>query len=613
MFKFIGFLARGIYRLLKVSCVVVFGVFALLLVVGVISASMQKKDALFIADGSALEIPIEGFVVEEAQSTSVLALAGVGGDMAIETVLLDITRALDKASKDDRISAIVFRLDRMFGASPAALTEIGLAIEKAKEAGKTIYAYGDFYTQAQYYLASFADEAWMNPSGVVSLTGYGIYPLYYKEALDKYGVTINTFRAGTFKSFIEPYTRTNMSPEARAANESFLGDLWANYTSTVAENIGTEATLDTYINDPVTGLKAAGGDSAKWALDNGLVSEVLTRDDVRRRLAERFGKTRDTYSKIDYRTYLTDIVPNFSAERDTIAVLYAAGQILDGEQPPGSVGGDTLAKRIRQAASNSKVKAIVLRVDSPGGSAFASEIIRQELVAAKAKGIKIVASFGGSAASGGYWIATAADKIIAHPTTITGSIGVFAVAPSFETALGDIGVRSDGVATTPLAGAISPVRGISDLGKELLQLGVDQTYRRFVTLVADARGLSYEEVDAIAQGRVWSGAQAKERGLVDDFGTLNDAIELAAALAEIEDYNKIIIKDPPTPAEQLLQQLKPYIGAQTRTLSPFPGGPLSVSASQVLQQAKSAAETLNEGGVYARCLECLALAPAQRP
>lgn len=611
MFKFLGFVIGGAYRLLKATAVIVFGLIAVMLVLAVINASMQKKEALFIADGSAIEIPIEGFVVEEAQGISPLALAGIGGQVAVETVLLDITRALDKASEDDRIAAVVLRLDRMFGASPAALTEIGTALEAVKAAGKTVYAYGDFYTQAQYYLASFADETWMNPTGIVSLSGYGIYPLYYKEALDKYGVTINTFRAGTFKSFIEPYTRSSMSEEARAANMSFLGDLWSNYTASITANLGDEARVESYINTPLEGLKAVGGNSAQWALDSGLVTDLVTRDDMRSRLRETFGSAGDYYEKIDYRAYLNDITPAVSAGRDAVAILYAAGQILDGKQPAGTVGGDTLAARIRQAANNKRVKAIVLRIDSPGGSAFASEIIRQELVAAKAKGIKVVASFGGAAASGGYWIATAADTIIAHPTTITGSIGVFVVAPSFETALSSFGVRSDGVATTPLAGAISASRGISDLGKDLLQLQVDQTYSKFVTLVAEARGMSFDAVDAVAQGRVWSGAQALERGLVDQFGSLDDAIKVAAELADLEDYNKIIVTDPPSPAEQLLRQLQPYLGAQIQSAPA--SSHLGLSPATLMRRAEATIKTFSDGGIYARCLECLTLSPTNRP
>lgn len=607
MFKFLGAVLRGGYRFLKVTCVVVFGLIALGIAVAVISANMREKEALFVADGSALEFPIQGFVVEEAKPISPAALAGFGGELQVETLLRDVTRALYKASEDDRISAIVLRLDRMFGASPAALADIGVALQTAKDAGKTIYAYGDFYTQPQYYLASFADDIWLNPAGVVSLTGYGIYPLYYKDALDKYGVTVNTFKAGTFKSFVEPYTRTNMSDEARTANASFLGDLWNSYLGGVNSNLPETATLAAYVDRPADGLKAAGGDSAKWALESGLVTELMSRSDMRARLASIFGASGSDYEKIDYRAYLGSLLPSNVPGRDTVAIVYAAGSIADGDQPAGTVGGDTLAKRIRQVAAKSSVKAIVLRIDSPGGSAFASEIIRQELVAAKQAGIKIVASFGGAAASGGYWIATPADRILAQPATITGSIGVFAIAPTFEKTLTDFGVNTDGVATTPVAGAFSLTRGISDLGKELIQMGVDKNYNTFISLVAASRGMSLEDVDAIAQGRVWTGAQALENGLVDEFGTLERAIEVAAEMAGLETYNKIVVTDPPSPAELLLRQVAPYIGAQAQQAKP---SPLSQTSPQaLLEKASKAFDALSEGGVYARCLECGALSP----
>lgn len=607
MFKFLGAVLRGGYRFLKVTCVVVFGLIALGIAIAFISASTNEKDALFIADGSAVEFAIEGFVVEEAQPISPAALVGISGELQTETLLRDVTRALYKASEDERISAIVLRLDRMFGASPAALTDIGAALQAAKDAGKTIYAYGDFYTQPQYYLASFADDIWLNPAGVVSLTGYGIYPLYYKEALDKYGVTVNTFKAGTFKSFVEPYTRTNMSEEARTANASFLGSLWNSYKAGVNANLPETATLAAYVDTPAAGLRNAGGSSAKWALNSGLVTDLLTRSEMRARLAGVFGADGNDYEKTDYRAYLGSLLPSIVPGRDTVAILYAAGNIADGQQPAGTVGGDTLAKRIREVADKDAVKAIVLRIDSPGGSAFASEIIRQELVAAKQAGIKIVASFGGAAASGGYWIATPADRILAQPTTITGSIGVFAVAPSFEKTLTDFGVNSDGVATTPLAGAFSVTRGISDLGKDLIQMGVDNNYQRFISLVADSRGMTLEAVDAIAQGRVWTGAQGIENGLVDELGTLERAIEVAAELAGLETYNKVVVTDPPSPTEQLLRQIAPYVGAQATTATP--NSFASTSPRAVLERASAMVETLTDDGVYARCLECLALSP----
>lgn len=609
MFKFFGFVLRGAYRFLKAACVLVFGVIAVGILLAIVNASMQQsKDALFIADETALEITIEGFVVEEAQPVSPLAFAGIGGEMTVETVLLDVTLALYKASEDDRISAIILRLDRMFGASPAALAEIGLALQANKDAGKQIYAYGDFYIQPQYYLASYADEILLNPAGVVSLTGYGIYPLYFKEALDKYNVTVNTFKAGTFKSFVEPYTRSSMSDEAREANALFLGDLWDRYRSDVETNLPGGAQIAPYVNAPVEGLRAASGNSAQWALNSGLVTQLATRDDMRRKYADLFGASADGYEALDYRAYLRDAAPSIGGG-DVVAILYAVGNIMDGEQPAGTVGGDTLAKRIRQAANNDRVKAIVLRIDSPGGSAFASEIIRQELIAAKDKGKTIVASFGGAAASGGYWIATAADKIMAHPTSITGSIGVFIVAPSVENALSTVGIASDGVATTPLAGAFSVSRGISDLGKEMLQLQVDQTYQQFLSIVAASRSMTVEAVDGVAQGRVWTGAQALERGLVDEFGTLDDAIEAAATLAGLEDFEKIIFTDPPSPLEQVLRQLTPYMGAQLPQNTQAYLPQFTMSPASLITRAQDAVKPLAQGGIYARCLECLALGP----
>ncbi|MEM6833566.1 MAG: signal peptide peptidase SppA [Pseudomonadota bacterium] len=607
MFKFIRGLFRTIYLALKVSAVVVFGTLALFMIVALLSASTQESEGLFIGQGTVLEVAIEGFVVEERQAVSPVAFLGVAGQIEPEARLHDITRALKKATDDDRITGVALKLDRMFGASPAALTEIGLALEAVKASGKPIVAHGDFYTQSQYYLASFADEIWLNPAGFVNLSGYGIYPLYLKEALDKYGVTVNAFRAGEFKSFVEPYTRSDMSPEAREANDAFLSSLWSTYLTEVGENLPDSAGLSAYVNAPLDGLKAVDGDGAQWAVKAGLVTKLMARNEMRDALKARFAEGED-FKTIGYQLYLTDLPSPLSSDKDNVAVLYASGQILDGEQPPGTVGGDTLAERIRNATNTKSIKAIVLRIDSPGGSAFASEIIRQELIAAKAAGKTIVASVGSYAASGGYWIATAADKIIAHPTSITGSIGVFVVVPSFEKTLEDFGVKSDGVSTAPLADAFSLTRGISPLGQDILQIQVDDAYNQFLALVADARQMSVDAVDDIAQGRVWTGAQALERGLIDSYGTLDDAIETAAELAGLEDYNRIMLKDPPTPFEQILERLRPYLG----TAAKAPRGKPKSSVQALLETMKATLMTLEVGDIEARCLECLALVQGRR-
>ncbi|MEM7569487.1 MAG: signal peptide peptidase SppA [Pseudomonadota bacterium] len=605
IFKFFGNLLMWVYGVLKVSAVLVFGTIALVILFAAVTAGTKEKDAFIIADGTALSIEIEGFVVEEMQPTSPAAVLGVAGTIDAQSRLHDITRALHNAKDDERISGVVLKLDRMFGASPAALNEIGSAIKAFKEAGKPVIAYGDFFIQPQYFLASFADDIWMNSSGFVNISGYSLYPLYFKEALDEYDVTVNAFRAGTFKSFVEPYTRTNMSEAAKEANRAFLGSLWKNYLSTVSANLSDEAQLSTYVNAPLEGLKAAQGDAAQWAADAGLVTQLQPRSDVRAALAERFGDEAEAET-IDYRLYLRNLPSDLKSGRDSVAVLYASGEILDGEQPAGTIGGDTLAARIRRAAEAERIKAIVLRIDSPGGSAFASEIIRQELIAAKAKGKKIVASFGGAAASGGYWIATAADTIIAHPTTITGSIGVFLVAPSFENTLQRFGVNSDGVSTAPLADAFSFSRGISPLGKDMLQLQVEQSYGRFLGLVAEARGMDVDAVDAVAQGRVWTGEQARERGLVDDFGDLETAITRAAELAGLEDYNTIMLREPPTPVELILERIRPYLtvrGAKTPTV--FSKEPAGLMGS--LATIKAELEDLEDGSIQARCLACASL------
>lgn len=516
-----------------------------------------------LPDKAPLRLRISGYLVDQKSAVDPVAqaLAQVQGGNA-ETVVRDIVRTINAAATDDRISKLIMELDLLAGGGISKLEEIGQALNRFKTSGKEIIAISDSYSQQQYYLASYADQIVMHPMGSVMLTGFGAYQNYFKDALDKLEVNMHVFRVGDYKDAVEPFTRNDMSPESREHNSQWINQLWSVYTSRVESmrQLPTGA-IDDYINNMSNQLQTADGDSAQYALNNRLVDQLSTRNEWRRKLIQEFGEDNNDYKAIDYQNYLAHLRAKTLPNDNNIGLIVASGTIYDGRQPAGNIGGDSLAQLIRQARDVNKVKALVLRVDSGGGSAFASELIRNELIATQNAGIPVVVSMGSVAASGGYWIAANADEIWATPTTITGSIGVFSILPTLENSLAKIGINTDGIGTTELADALRIDRPLSPSAAAMLQQQVDNIYRKFIGLVSEGRELHPDFIHPIAQGRVWSGTSAQEFQLVDKLGYLEEAIASAAKLVNVSDYHVELIEAQPTFFELFMQSFAVKVAA----------------------------------------------------
>lgn len=509
---------------------------------------------------AALVVAPSGLLVEQLSGDPVeRALMGFLGQGRPETLLKTVVESIESARDDDRIQALYLDLDGVATGGLSKLQRVRRAVTAFKESGKPVIAAADLYTQPQYYLASAADEIYLHRMGMVLLTGYGSYRNYYKQGLDKLGVEANVFRVGEYKSAVEPYLRDDMSPEARESRREWLSKLWEAYKTDVAaqRDLSPEA-LQEYADGFHRGLAEQGGHAAELARAAGLVDEVVDRDRIRERMIELVGEDEEgeTFEQIDYVSYAEAVGPPEREGQHKIAVVVARGPILDGSQPPGVIGGDSTARLLRQARDDDEVKALVLRVDSPGGSSFASEVIRREVELTRQAGIPVVASMSSVAASGGYWISMSADEIWANPTTITGSIGIYAMAPTFQKTLGKLGIHNDGVGTTGLAGALHPERDLTPEVAQAIQLMIEQGYRDFITRAADGRGKTPEEIDKVARGRVWIGETAQELGLVDRLGDLEAAIEAAAVRADVgDDYRVAYFEKAPDPSRQLLGRL----------------------------------------------------------
>ncbi|MEN8162560.1 MAG: signal peptide peptidase SppA [Acidobacteriota bacterium] len=531
-------LARGIDSTRRMTLNLLFlAVIAVLIVVAFSGGGpdVPKSAALVVAPAGNLVEQLGGDPVEKMKQEM------MGGGEP-ETLLKDLVDAVSLAKEDERIKALVLDLNQMGGAGLTKLQDLGLAIDDFKSSGKTVIATADNYSQSGYYLAAHADEIYLHPMGMAILDGFGRYRTYYKDGIDRLELDWNIFKVGTFKSAVEPYLRNDMSPAAREANIEWMSDLWRAFLTDTSEARGLPLEkLIAYSEDIGALIETVGGDTAKAALDAGLIDTIATRDQVRDHLIELVGEDEDSHSyhRVSVNEYLESEGGDRTgakAKGDLVGVVVARGMILGGSQPPGKIGGDSTSALIRQARQNDDIKAIVLRVDSGGGSAFASEIIRRECQLAKEQGKPVVISMGSVAASGGYWISMASDEIWAHPTTITGSIGIFGMFPTYQKPLAKyLGMRVDGVGTTSLAGAFRPDRELDPEIGRIIQSIIDKGYDEFISLAAEARGVTPEDIDRIAQGRVWSGEDAHSLGLVDQLGGLDDAIASAAALADLGD------------------------------------------------------------------------------
>ncbi|ECE6506484.1 signal peptide peptidase SppA [Salmonella enterica] len=611
LWRFIAGFFKWTWRVLNFVREMVLNLFFIFLVLVGVGIWMQ------IGNGSnseqtargALLLDISGVIVDKPSTNHRLGalgrqLFGASSDRLQENSLFDIVNAIRQAKDDRNITGIVLDLKNFTGADQPSMRYIGKALREFRDSGKPVFAVGENYSQGQYYLASFANKIWLSPQGQVDLHGFATNGLYYKTLLDKLKVSTHVFRVGTYKSAVEPFIRDDMSPAAREADSRWIGELWQNYLHTVSANRqispqqlfpGAQAIID--------GLTNAGGDTAKYALDHKLVDALASSADVEKALTKQFGwsKTENNYRAISYYDYS---LKKPADSGGTIAVIFANGAIMDGEETPGNVGGDTMASQIRDARLDPKVKAIVLRVNSPGGSVNASEVIRAELAAAKAAGKPVVVSMGGMAASGGYWISTPANYIVASPSTLTGSIGIFGVINTVENSLSSIGVHSDGVSTSPLA-EISMTKALSPEVQQMMQLSIEYGYKRFITLVAEARKRTPEQIDKIAQGHVWTGEDAKANGLVDSLGDFDDAVAKAAELAKLKQWHLDYYQGEPTVLDMVMDSMTGSVRAMLPEAiqAMFPA-PLVSAANTVKAEGDKLAAFNDPQNRYAFCLTC---------
>ena len=577
------------------------------------------EDKVEVPPTAALVLNLTGDLVEEKRWTDPIATAineSLGGqEDAPEVLVSDVVSVIKNATSDNRIQALVLDLSMLGSGSLDKMQLIGAAIEEFKASGKKVLAYGGYYGQGQYYLASYADEISLSPMGAVILEGYGSYPMYYKNALEKLKINTHVFRVGTYKSAVEPFLRNDMSDEAKEANVAWLNELWSDYKQQVAARRGFAAdNFDETYAALLEKLQAAEGDLSQYAVNAGMVDNIKTREAFRRDLIAIVGENDEhTYNHVTFGDYADLVIPSQQFDNpltDKVAIVVARGVIVDGIAKAGAVGGDSTAALLRQARHDDKVKAVVLRIDSPGGSAYASEVIGQEIRLLREAGKPVIASMGSVAASGGYWIAAPANEIWAAPTTITGSIGIFGLLHTAENALPALGLNVDGVGTTELAGlsgGLPLFKGLDPKAKDLFQLLIERGYTEFLTMVGENRNMTNTEVDAVAQGRVWTGTKALELGLVDKLGNINDAIKAAADKAGLSQYDVKVVKQQLTPSEQMIKDLLGEAKAQGW----LPQG--SVSAEQQLfgkltKQLKQDFVLLNQfndpNGVYSYCVSC---------
>ena len=580
-----------------------------LLLVGFLIAVVFFDGDEDVPEGVALIISPEGNIVEQRSET--MLSSDIFGEAAKdETLLKDIIDVIDFAKEDERVEVLVLDLRKMKGAGISKLQAIGAGLERFQSSGKQIFAFSDYFDQRQYYLAVHADKLYLSPMGGIMLHGFGLYRKYYKAALDKLKIQFHVFKAGTYKSATEPFLRDSMSRYAKEANRAWLNILWDYYKIVVTEQRGLDPqSLDDYINNIPGHLAKAGGDAAVMALNLGLVDGLKTRDEVRAELIERVGKDKDgiTFKQIAFDKYLSRIRPALmesAAHPDKIGIIVASGIIMDGEQPAGRIGGDTMADLIIRAREDDQVKALVVRVDSGGGSATASEVISREIELTRQAGKPVFVSMGSIAASGGYWIAAPADQIWATPTTITGSIGVWGAFPTFERSLKSLGITSDGVGTTKLSDAFDPSRPLNDLIAQSMRQVIEQSYRRFIQRVAEGRNMQPEAVEKIAQGRVWAGTTAKELGLVDEIGSLQDTISAVADMVDLKDYEVTYITQPLTTRERLIRRLNRLITGVLAAWRPA-DHPVKKLYDNVIDTEFDYILRANDpAGLYAYCLNC---------
>lgn len=611
LWRIIATIFKWSWRVLNFVREFILNLFLVLLIVVALGIWFQFKSASTPAETQkgALVVNLSGVVVDKPTVSHKLSkigrqLLGASSDRLKENSLFDIVDAIRQAKDDANITGMVLDLRNFAGADQPSLQYIGKTLREFRDSGKPIFATGESYSQAQYYLASYANKIYLSPQGNVDLHGFATNSLYYKTLIDKIKVSSHVFRVGTYKSAVEPFLRDNMSPAARDADGRWVGELWENYLNTLAANRqitpsqvfpGAQGVLDS--------LKKLGGDTAQYARDNKLVDELASPSLVERDLVKTFGWDKEAKNYRGTSIYDYEVKDTSTGDAN-VAVILASGAIMDGEETPGSVGGDTTALEIRAARLDPKIKAIVFRVNSPGGSVTASETIREELAAAKDAGKPVVVSMGGMAASGGYWVSTPANYVIASPATLTGSIGIFGVINTVENSLDAIGVHTDGVATSPLAD-IASTKALPPEVQQMMQLSIDKGYQNFIGLVAKSRNKTTEEIDQIAQGHVWTGNDAKANGLVDALGDFDDAVAKAAELAKLSKPQLSWYQDEPGLLDLLFNQVQASAhAALPATLKAYFPAPV-MDIMSAMQKQPGLMDNLNDPqNRYALCLSC---------
>ena len=629
LINFIKWFFTSIWRLFTITRSIILNFIFIVLLISFIAVLSNDAGKMNVPNNTALVLNLVGDLVEQKQEVNPLDAFLIEAldekEDKPEILLADVLKVIKQAKNDDRVKVLVLQLQGLRSAGLSKLQDVGAALVDFKNSGKKVIALGDQYSQDQYYLASHSDEIWLNPQGFMLLDGYGRYQTYFKSALEKLSINQHIFRVGTFKSAVEPFMRDNMSDAAKEANQLWLNELWQQYKQDVAKQRNfTVENFDESITQLLAKFTKADSSFAQYALKNKWVDKLITRTQMRNELIAMVGENKkgNSYNNIGFKDYLeATIIDNKIQDSieprsaDKIAIIVAKGTILDGTQKAGTIGGDSTAKLLRKARDNNKVKAVVLRVDSPGGSAFASEIIRQEVELLKAAGKPVIASMGTYAASGGYWISAPADKIYASPSTITGSIGIFGMMMTFEETLGKLGIYTDGVGTTDISG-FGPTQPLTDGMAKLFQLAINKGYQDFITLVATNRNMTLEQVDAIAQGRVWSGIKAKELGLVDELGSLDDAIEAAAQLANLDNFDTLLIENTGSERNKFLKILLGETNAllltgldsdkTTDLASPINVNtkPMSFFMSQLQGEINKMNQFNDPQGMYSLCLAC---------
>ena len=618
VWHWIGLIQHGILRVVGLFLILLF----VLMIPGCLVAITSGEEKFELADSGVLIFTPSGRIVEEETAVSpddALPALLLGGGRPDEVLLRDVVEGFRLAAADEDVTAMIVSFNDLAGATPAAMHQIGQEMTAFREAGKEIIAYGDFFGMGGYFLAAHADEIHMHHMGGAEVNGYAVYRTFFRSLLDRFNVTVNVYRVGTFKSALEPFLGDEMSEAAAEANRFVFGDLWNAYQGAVEQARGLDAgALQTYADTFPDLLDAADGDLAAVAEGQGLIDAQVGRGEFRNAMQDRFGKDadEDRTDASNFFAYLNDRREAPAVGRgDTIAVIAAVGTIIDGEADGGAIGGDAHAALIRRARLDDDVRAIVLRIDSGGGSAFASELIREELEQARLDGKIVIASMGGVAASGGYWIATPAHEIWAEPTTITGSIGIFGFIPTFENAAAEIGIFEDGVALTETARNPSAFGGVPENWDRMLQSSIENGYEMFLSIVAESRDMTRDEVDDVAQGRIWTGQQAYDRGLVDHLGGYDAAIAAAAARAGLEegDYRVKMFERELTPFEKFLADL----GLEAEAVAGLPGAGLVGDGwfGDSIRRAAGELEAVtlmnDPNNVYATCFECEAFRQAR--